>query len=153
MRSQLNLKIGGGDIIVRRGRPQPVSEVILCRHLAELISLEDSGLVEVFNARSQRIDLRALSERKAPVPEVVSEGDSLCSAQDDGDLCNERLESPLLDVELDAPPIIEDVEVLTDGVEEVGDAEEGDAAEEGSSVEGSAPVQSTGHRGKRKHRR
>jgi hypothetical protein len=58
-RSRLNIRIAG-TMEVRRGRPLPVGDVILRRHLKELIELEEKGLVEVFDYRSQRVDLKKL---------------------------------------------------------------------------------------------
>lgn len=58
-RSRLNIRIAG-TMEVRRGRPLQVGDVILRRHLKELIELEEKGLVEVFDYRSQRVDLKKL---------------------------------------------------------------------------------------------
>lgn len=61
-RSRLNLRIGGGTLEVRRGRPLPVSGVLLRRFLPELRDLEKKGLLEVFDHRSQRVDIEKLSD-------------------------------------------------------------------------------------------
>ena len=72
-RSKLNLLIGGGTLTVRRGRPLSVSGAILMQFIRELISLEGKGLVEVYNHRSQRVDLFQLLPPVATQP-IVSEG-------------------------------------------------------------------------------
>lgn len=61
-RSRLNIRIGGGILEVRRGRPLPVSGVVLRRYLLELRELESKGLVEVYDFRTQRVDLSRLSD-------------------------------------------------------------------------------------------
>ena len=58
-RSRLNIHVGGA-LIVQRGRPLPISEPILIRHLNSLIDFEEKGLVEVFDHKSQRVDLKQL---------------------------------------------------------------------------------------------
>lgn len=58
-RSRLNIRIAG-IIEVRRGRPLQVGEIVLRRHLKELIELERKGLVEVYDHRSQRVDLLSI---------------------------------------------------------------------------------------------
>lgn len=65
-RSRLNLNIG--KLVVRRGRPLQVSSSVLMCNLAALIDLEAKGLVEVFTARSGRVNLASL---KQPTIEVV----------------------------------------------------------------------------------
>ena len=61
-RSRLNLHIGGGKLVVRRGRPLAVAGTVMAPFIPEMIRLEEKGLLEVFDTKSVKADLGALAK-------------------------------------------------------------------------------------------
>jgi hypothetical protein len=59
--STKNLFLAGGLVRVVRGRPSPVTGDFLRKHIHEVQDKERKGLVRVYNARSQRVDLTTLA--------------------------------------------------------------------------------------------
>jgi len=66
-RSTKNLQLGGGLLRVLRGRPSPVSRVILTRLAKDLSDKYQKGLVRVTNQRGQEIDPASLAVVKEAV--------------------------------------------------------------------------------------
>lgn len=64
-RSKLNLNVG--HLIIHRGRPLLVGGDVLRSVLPQLVALEASGMVEVFDYKSIRVDLKGMLGATAPV--------------------------------------------------------------------------------------
>lgn len=177
LRSQLNLKIGGGAMLVRRGRPISVSEVLLCQHLPELIDLEKKGLVEVYDHKTVRVNLTELEPvastpdpkkrvkpQPAPVAEAVSEdsGEKSTEKQDSEKGGESPQDSPATPeeektVQADVPtapaaPSTISEDTLPLAGPEAPVVEETEPAEEESQEESSSEEESSGH-SRRKGRR
>jgi len=66
-RSTKNLHLGGGLLRVIRGRPSPVSKVVLTRLAKDLSDKYRKGLVRVTNQKGQEIDPASLAVVKEAV--------------------------------------------------------------------------------------
>lgn len=73
--STKNLFLAGGLLRVVRGRPSPVTESFLRRHLRELIEKEKKGLLMVLDARSRRVNLDTLQPGEVVHVEETTTGE------------------------------------------------------------------------------
>lgn len=152
--STKNLFIGGGLLRVVRGRPMPVAEAFLRKHVAELLTKESKGLIAVYNAKTQRVDLSTLAAvPEAPPPDtadidlvsdaVSTDGDTVSTAVEDAPVLAQQEDVLLEDYVAVTVAIEEDVLPQEEtSFEESPVAIEEDVPEEDSSLVEEAPVAS-----------
>lgn len=102
-RSKRNLTLGGGVAVVRRGRPLTIGEPIFVRLVPELITLEGKGLVEVFDARSQPVNLKTF----VPVVEDPPADPPAPPVEPPADAPPPPVEPPVQEPPPAEPPVVE----------------------------------------------
>jgi len=156
--STKNIFIGGGILRVVRGRPMPVAEAFLRRHVPELLAKEKKGLIAVYNAKTQRVDLSTLEALpNAPPPPPVTDDAEGAVAAPPAPVTSDEVPPPVVaepapvPAEDPAPPVEETPTDVLSEVQEV-PSQEPPPVEE-APVAPVAPATNPFFSGKKKNRR
>lgn len=158
--STKNIFIGGGLLRVVRGRPVPVAEAFLRRHVPELLAKEKKGLIAVYNAKTQRVDLSTLEVLPSapPPPPVTDDAAGAATAHPPATpATNDEVPAPVIaeplpvPAEDPAPPVEETPTDVLSEVQEV-PAQEPAPVEEAPAAP-VAPATNPFFSGKKKNRR
>lgn len=112
-RHRFVLRIGGGEITVRRGRHRntPVSEERLLKHLEELKQCWEAGMLEVRDSSGRVVDLNtmeAVGKPAPPVPQPKKVLDTAATDKPAGEKMPAYVEGKALGEEAEKPSVADD---------------------------------------------